>query len=73
MLDAYAIQRGMSPAGNCYDNATMESFWKTLKSDTQLDQIEPTSRFAAELAVFDYSKPSATERGVTARWAVSHL
>jgi putative transposase len=54
LLDAYAIQRSMSRAGNCYDNATMESFWSTLKSDTQLDRIEPLSRSAAELALFDY-------------------
>jgi putative transposase len=54
MLDAYGIQRSMSRAGNCYDNATMESFWSTLKSDTQLDLLEPVSRSAAELAVFDY-------------------
>lgn len=54
LLDAYAIQRSMSRAGNCYDNATMESFWSTLKSDTQIDVIEPASRSAAELAVFDY-------------------
>lgn len=54
LLEAYAIQRSMSRAGNCYDNATMESFWSTLKSDTQLDLLEPPSRSAAELAVFDY-------------------
>ena len=54
LLDAYGIQRSMSRPGNCYDNATMESFWSTLKSDTQLDLIEPPSRSAAELAVFDY-------------------
>ena len=54
LLDAYRIQRSMSRAGNCYDNATIESFWSTLKSDTQLDLIEPPSRLAAELAVFDY-------------------
>lgn len=54
LLEAYRIQRSMSRAGNCYDNATMESFWSTLKSDTQLDLIEPPSRSAAELAVFDY-------------------
>lgn len=54
LLEAYSIQRSMSRAGNCYDNATMESFWSTLKSDTQLDRIESPSRSAAELAVFDY-------------------
>ena len=54
LLEAYAIQRSMSRAGNCYDNATMESFWSTLKSDTQLDRFEPASRCEAELALFDY-------------------
>lgn len=54
LLEAYGIDRSMSRAGNCYDNAVMESFWSTLKSDTQLDVLEPDSRFHAELAVFDY-------------------
>ena len=54
LLEAYRIKRSMSRAGNCYDNAAMESFWSTLKSDTQLDLVEPQSRSAAELAVFDY-------------------
>ncbi len=44
----------MSRAGNCYDNAAMESFWSTLKSDTGLDESIPASRRHAELAVFDY-------------------
>ena len=29
----------MSRAGNCYDNAAMESFWSTLKTDTGLEGI----------------------------------
>lgn len=44
----------MSRRGNCYDNAAMESFWSTLKTETDLDQITPISRRAAELIVFDY-------------------
>jgi putative transposase len=32
----------------------MESFWSTLKSDTELDTTEPSSRADADLAVFDY-------------------
>ena len=44
----------MSRSGNFYDNAAMESFWSTLKSDTGLDETVLATRREAELAVFDY-------------------
>lgn len=53
-LLAAAMICSMSRRGNCYDNAAMESFWSTLKTETGLDQSTPISRRAAELIVFDY-------------------
>jgi transposase InsO family protein len=54
LLAEVGIERSMSRAGNCFDNAAMESFWSTFKSDTGLDESIPATRREAELAVFDY-------------------
>jgi len=53
-LAAAGFVASMSRAGNCYDNAAMESFWSTCKTDTELDRIVPATRRDAELAIFDY-------------------
>lgn len=53
-LRAAGLVCSMSRRGNCYDNAAMESFWSTLKTETGLDASVPISRRAAELIVFDY-------------------
>lgn len=53
-LRAAGMVCSMSRRGNCYDNAAMESFWSTLKTETGLDASVPISRRAAELIVFDY-------------------
>lgn len=53
-LAAAGLVCSMSRRGNCYDNAAMESFWSTLKTETGLDVSVPISRRAAELIVFDY-------------------
>ena len=53
-LKAAGFVRSMSRAGNCYDNAMIESFWSTLKTETELDVLVPATRDEARLAVFDY-------------------
>jgi putative transposase len=53
-LAAAGLEQSMSRAGNCYDNARMESFWSTLKTETGPEESIPPSRRHAELAVFDY-------------------
>jgi putative transposase len=47
------ITQSMSRRANCYDNATMESFWATLKAECFGSTI-PTTRSQARSMVFDY-------------------
>jgi putative transposase len=47
------IQQSMSRRANCYDNAHMESFWATLKTEG-LPRQSCATRAEARLAVFDY-------------------
>ena len=54
ILSQHGIVRSMSGRGNCYENAEIESFWSTLKSDTGLDQSVFLNQSETELAVFDY-------------------
>jgi len=54
LLEDHGFTQSMSGAGNCYDNAAMESFWSTLKTEAELNAVVPPDRRHAELAVFDY-------------------
>ena len=53
-LQVAGLDCSMSRRGNCYDNAMMESFWSTLKTEAGLDSVVPLNRRAAESIIFDY-------------------
>ena len=52
LLAARQIQASMSRVGNCYDNATMESFIGTLKTECVTGQFETRSQ--ARVTIFEY-------------------
>ena len=52
-LSCAGIIASMSRKGNCYDNATMESFFATLKTEV-FNRTIANSRCQAELMVFEY-------------------
>lgn len=47
------IEPSMSRRGNCYDNAAMESFWATLKTECFHREL-PATRQQARSMIFDY-------------------
>jgi len=51
MLDAYGITCSMSRRGNCYDNAVMEAFFSTVKSEVA-DRFDSCGEAKTEL--FDF-------------------
>jgi putative transposase len=53
LLQAYRFEGSMSRVGNVYDNAAMESFWATLKTELPQGGTFP-SKAEARLAIFDY-------------------
>jgi putative transposase len=55
-LKAEAVDQSMSRKGNCYDNAMMESFWATLKTECFNNFREgiPTTRQQARQRIFRY-------------------
>ena len=52
-LQEHDITQSMSRAGNCYDNAAIESFWATLKAECFGGAI-PATRAQARAMIFDY-------------------
>jgi putative transposase len=53
LLSSFAALPSMSSTGNCYDNAAMESFWSTLKTEW-LHHRKFATHGEAKLAIFDY-------------------
>lgn len=53
LLEQHHVLSSMSAKGNCYDNAAMESFWATLKSELGIKKPFHTKE-EARLAIFDY-------------------
>ena len=52
-LKTLNITQSMSRTANCYDNATAESFWATLKTEC-FDSVIPNTRAQAKSMIFDY-------------------
>ena len=53
LLKARGIECSMSRTGNCYDNAVMESFWGTLKTELVYHENYAT-REKARVSIFEY-------------------
>lgn len=53
LLKSQRVQPSMSRKANCYDNAAMESFWATLKTECFGGHL-PATRQEAHRMVFDY-------------------
>jgi putative transposase len=53
LLRQKRIAQSMSRKANCYDNAHMESFWATLKTECMAG-IPPSTRDQVQLAIFTY-------------------
>jgi len=53
-LHRHGLLCSMSRRGHCTDNAHMESFWATLKTELLAGRPTPESRRMAETAIFEY-------------------
>lgn len=53
ILKEHKALSSMGDTGNCYDNAFMESFWATLKTELNM-KVPFQSKEEARLAIFDY-------------------
>jgi putative transposase len=61
----------MSRKANCYDNAAMESFFATLKTECFQEKI-PKNRAEARAMLFDFVELSTTPNASTRRSVTFH-
>ncbi len=54
LLQAHGVTVSMSRAGDCYDNAAMESFWGTLKTEWVYPRCPYGTREEARQSIFRY-------------------
>ena len=71
-LPEYPVQHGfnvpMSGKGNCYDNAAVETFFKTIKAELIWRRSWDTRR-QAEVAIFEYINGFTIHAADTQHWA----
>jgi transposase InsO family protein len=60
MLTEHGIRYSMSRKGDCWDNAVVESFFATLKTEL-LDQEVFCTRAQARAAIFEYIRVNWAE------------
>lgn len=53
LVRQYGLQMSMSARGDCYDNAVMESFWATLKTEL-IHQEQYATHDEARASIFEY-------------------
>jgi len=53
LLERHGLEASMSAKGDCYDNAAMESFWATLKTEL-VHQERYATRQEASSSIFEY-------------------
>lgn len=54
LLAKNGLVASMSRKANCYDNATMESFWSTLKTELRDEHLERLPKAVVRQLVFEY-------------------
>jgi len=71
LLDAHHVIPSMSRRANCYDNASLESFWSTLKTE-YFHAGPPPTRAQADRMIFDYIETFYNTRRLTPPSAINH-